>query len=175
MKYFSYLMIMVMLVGVGSLFILKKPDGTPWLSFDAVTKQVKQKTNTLLDDAKRNLDTVTEHTTPHTTPHTTGSSQSGAIYKWQDANGNWVYSDKPNTQGKSQTHTLDPSRVTIMAAEDTSILNELAAKKAQIDNQLKNPSALNPNDVKKLMQDAKNIQKLMDERTKRLDKAIEGN
>ncbi|NOU52893.1 DUF4124 domain-containing protein [Pseudoalteromonas sp. JBTF-M23] len=171
MKYFSYLMIMVLLVGVGSLFILKKPDGTPWLSFGAVTEQVKQKTNTLLNDAKRNLETVTEHTTSHAT----STSQSGAIYKWQDANGNWVYSDKPNAQGKSQTHTLDPSRVTVMAAEDTSILNELAAKKAQIDSKLKNPSALNPTDVKQLMLDAKNIQKLMDERTKRLDQAIEGN
>ncbi|BBN80123.1 hypothetical protein PA25_01080 [Pseudoalteromonas sp. A25] len=172
MKYFSYLMIMVMLVGVGSLFILKKPDGTPWLSFGDVTWQAQQKASTLLNEAKSNFNQVVNESNVDSS---NSSSNSGAIYKWQDANGNWVYSDTPNTQGNSQTHTLDASRITVMAAEDTSILKELAAQKAQIDTQLSNPSALNPNDVKKLMQDAKNIQKLMDERTQRLDQAIEGN
>ncbi|CAH9064606.1 hypothetical protein PSECIP111854_03493 [Pseudoalteromonas sp. CIP111854] len=171
MKYFSYLLVMIMLVGLGSLFILKKPDGTPWLSFGNVAQQAQQKANTLFNEAKRNLDSAVQQTS--TAADT--SSDSDAIYKWQDANGNWVYSDKPNLQRNSQAHKLDPSKITIMAAEDTSILNELVAKKAHIDSQLKNPSALNPTDVKQLMMDAKNIQQLMDERTKRLDQAIGGN
>jgi hypothetical protein len=167
-------MIMAMLVGLASLTVLKRPDGKPWLDIGDVGEQVQRKATEQYLDAKQALNNTLEQATT-SEAFSNASSTSGTIYKWQDKNGNWVYSDKPNSQGASQTHTLDPSRITVMAAEDTSILKELAARKAQIDSQLKNTSSLSPTDVKQLMMDAKNIQKLMDERTQKIDQAIAGN
>ncbi|WP_105169377.1 DUF4124 domain-containing protein [Pseudoalteromonas sp. T1lg23B] len=169
MKYFSYMLVMIMLIGLGSLFVLKRPDGKPWLSLSSITQKTKESTSNVFDDAKSTLNNSLKHIASSST-----KTPSGSIYKWQDANGNWVYSDQPNPNGHSQTHVLDTSKVTIMAAEDTAILKDLAAQKAQIEAKLKVPSALNPSDVKQLMLDAQNIQKLMDERTKKIDQAIEG-
>lgn len=168
-KYFSYILVMVMFIGVGSLFVLKRPDGKPWLSLQAIAEKAQGATDNVFKDAQSKLNKSVQNVTG-----SSADASGGTIYKWQDANGNWVYSDQPNTKGKSQTHTLDTSKVTIMAAEDTAILKELATQKAHIDTKLKTPSALSPSEIKQLMKDAKNIQKLMDERTKKIDKAIEG-
>ncbi|OHU94725.1 hypothetical protein BIW53_14270 [Pseudoalteromonas byunsanensis] len=160
---------MIMLIGLGSLFVLKRPDGKPWLSLGSIAQKTKESTSNAFDDAKSTFSNSLEHLAEPST-----DTPSGSIYKWQDANGNWVYSDQPNPKGKSQTHLLDISKINRMAAEDTAILKDLAAQKAQIEAKLKAPSALTPSDVKQLMQDAQNIQKLMDERTKKIDQAIEG-
>ena len=48
MGYKAYLMIMVMLIGVASLFVIKRPDGQPYLSIDAIFNKVENDTQSLL-------------------------------------------------------------------------------------------------------------------------------
>jgi len=168
--YKAYMMIMVMLIGVASLFVIKRPDGQPYLSIDAIFNKVENDTQSLLDESKRHLNKAVDYAKQATTDESQTTKQP-TIYKWQDENGNWIYSDQPNPKGNSQTHQLDPSKVTIMAAEDTSILYK--DKQAAESESLK-ANAMNPQDVKELMKNTKNIQKLMDDRQKQLDAVIEG-
>ncbi|MCF2859308.1 DUF4124 domain-containing protein [Pseudoalteromonas sp. SMS1] len=166
MKYSSYLMIMIMLIGLGSLFVIKRPDGKPWLSVDMIFGEAQQQASTLLDKSKRELGNVVDSAKKALNDEDATTSQT-TIYKWQDAKGNWHYSDRPNTRVSSQVHTLDPTKVTIMAAESTEILEKLRQEKGQADGKI-DVDNLNPTDVKKLMKDAQNVQKLMDERAKTL-------
>ncbi|KZN35352.1 DUF4124 domain-containing protein [Pseudoalteromonas luteoviolacea] len=167
MKYSSYLMIMIMLIGLGSLFVIKRPDGKPWLSVDMIFGEAQQQASTLLDKSKQELNNVVDSAKKVLNDEETATSQT-TIYKWQDAKGNWHYSDRPNTRVNSQVHTLDPTKITIMAAENTEILEKLGQEKGQADGKI-DVDNMKPTDVKKLVKDAQNLQKLMDERAKTLE------
>jgi len=160
-----------MLVSIASLFIIKRPDGQPYLSIEAILDKVEGDTHSLLNESKRQLDKAVNYA-EQAASNDSNAAKQPAIYKWQDENGNWIYSDKPNPRGDSQMHLLDPSKVNIMAAEDTSILYQ-SNQKAQSESLKVN--AMNPQDVKALIKDTKNIQKLMDDRQKQLDAVMESN
>ena len=172
MNYKSYMIIMVMLIAVASLFVLKRPDGQPWLSMDTVLNKVEGDTQSLLNESKRQLDKAVDYAKQATSGEDSKAPSQPTIYKWQDAQGNWIYSDKPNPKGNSRTHHLDPSKVTIMDAEDTSILYQ---KEQSAQQEALKANAMNPQDVKALIKDTKNIQKLMDDRQKQLDAVMESN
>ncbi|WP_249348306.1 DUF4124 domain-containing protein [Pseudoalteromonas aurantia] len=173
MKAATYMMIMIMLIGVGSLFVLKRPDGKTWLSVDNVINKIEAGTGDVLSQSKRTIEKSVAEARALVDEQGSVKAQP-VIYKWRDAQGNWIYSDKPNANGDSQQHTLDPSKVTMMAAEDTAILQTLATNKGVGESGQGIPSALNPSAVKKLMEDAKNVQKLMDDRAKTIDEAVGG-
>ena len=54
-------MIMVMLIGVASLFVIKRPDGQPYLSIDAIFNKVENDTQSLLDESKRHLNKAVDY------------------------------------------------------------------------------------------------------------------
>ncbi|ALU43366.1 DUF4124 domain-containing protein [Pseudoalteromonas rubra] len=167
MKYASYLLIMVMLVGVASLFVLKRPDGRTWLSLDDILGKAQTQAQHMLDESKQQLDKAVDMVS--SSDAQAAQKQPGKIYKWQDAQGNWHYSDRPNARGQSEEMTLDPSKITIMAAENTDILKQLKVQQdaGRIPKDL--PANMSPADIKKLVQDAQNIEKLMQERSKKLE------
>ena len=176
MKYVSYIMIMVMLICLGSLFILKRPDGKAWLDVSDVVQKLSGTAKEALGQSNQTLKDVVDYAkgvSDNNNEDAKALSQP-VIYKWQDAQGNWIYSDKPNPQGDSEKHTLDPRRITIMAAEDTSILEQIEEKKPSTQPSSGLPSALNPAAVEQLMKDAKHVQKLMDERNKALEEGTKG-
>ncbi|MBE0366544.1 MULTISPECIES: DUF4124 domain-containing protein [Pseudoalteromonas] len=176
MKSVSYMMIMVMLIGLGSLFVLKRPDGKPWINAEELVQKAQGSAQAVFQYSEHTLNKAVGKAKELADIDPEKEVRSDpVIYKWRDENGNWIYSDKPNPKGDSLHHTLDPSRVTIMAAEDTAILDKLASEKSANESQHGVPSALNPAAVNKLMKDAKNVQKLMDDRTKQLDDATGGN
>lgn len=77
-------LIMLGLVGVAAApFILKKEDGTPWLT---------------LSDVKKAAESSASKAIP---------SEPKQMYRWQDKAGNWHYSDKPSSQYQSQEVQLD--------------------------------------------------------------------
>ncbi|MCG7536977.1 DUF4124 domain-containing protein [Pseudoalteromonas sp. OOF1S-7] len=167
MKYVSYLLIMVMLIGVASLFVLKRPDGRTWLSLDDILGKAQTQAQQILDESKQQLDKAVDIVNSSDQP--TPQQKPSKIYKWQDTQGNWHYSDRPNARGQSEEMTLDPSKITIMAAENTDILRQLKEQQdaGRIPKDL--PANMSPTDIKKLVQDAQNIEKLMQERSKKLE------
>ncbi|KZN68135.1 DUF4124 domain-containing protein [Pseudoalteromonas luteoviolacea] len=168
MKYSSYLMIMIMLIGLGSLFIIKRPDGKPWLSVDMIFGNAQQQASALLDQSKRELGKAVDSAKKVLNDEEQTATSQTTIYKWQDAKGNWHYSDRPNNRVNSQVHTLDPTKVTIMAAENTEILEQLRQEKSPAEGKI-DVDNMKPTDVKKLVKDAQNVQKLMDQRAKTLE------
>ncbi|KKK73432.1 hypothetical protein LCGC14_2893900, partial [marine sediment metagenome] len=102
MKYFSYLAIMVLLISVAGLCYLQRPDGQAWLTSDEITRQSS-------DTLARAVKVISE-TSQKVVESMTADSSSEAIviYKWQDKQGQWHYSDRPNPDGKSQQMLLDP-------------------------------------------------------------------
>jgi hypothetical protein len=171
MKSASYFLIMIMLIAVGSLFVIKRPDGKPWLNGEAVVQTIEAK----IDSAKvEGQQFINSTTSAISSLGDSKPSEPTTIYKWQDEQGVWHYSDKPNAFGDSQMVELDPNKITVMAAEDTSILNNLNTKPK---NEPMNPAigltTIKPGEVKQLVEDAKNIQQLMDNRQKQLEEQID--
>jgi hypothetical protein len=95
-------------------------------------------------------------------------TSSSTIYKWQDETGQWHYSDSPNPHGKSIELTLNPEDITVIGAEDTSILN-LESSTSEMSANTQTPSILNPESIKKLFEDAENIEKKLEKRNKEIN------
>ncbi|WMN58430.1 DUF4124 domain-containing protein [Pseudoalteromonas xiamenensis] len=172
MKSASYFLIMILLIGLGSLFVLKRPDGKPWLSFEQIEETTSRKANAMSYEGKQLLQKAAQKVQ---SVADSLSDNSGKIYKWQDEQGVWHYSDRPNARGGSEEVILDPNKITVMSAEDTSVLGGLSTPKNE---PMKSPlglTTISPASVKQLVDDANNVQKLMDERQKKLDEALEKN
>ncbi|MBQ4800375.1 DUF4124 domain-containing protein [Pseudoalteromonas sp. MMG006] len=176
MKYFTYLAISVMVIAVISLFYLKKPDGQTWLSTSSISNkslQIKEKMVTLstdtLDQAVQGVkqagDKIASSISDEPIPSTTSRSK---IYKWQDESGQWHFSDTPNPDVTSIEVKLDPKDITVIAAEDTSILNA-TSNTNKMTATPETPSILNPNSVKKLFNDAENVKEKLEKRNKEIN------
>lgn len=175
MKYFTYLAISVMVIAVISLFYLKKPDGQTWLSGSTISKETQQikeqmvalSTNTL-NQAVKGINEAGDKVTSSISSDSSTITSSSTIYKWQDETGQWHYSDSPNPHGKSIELTLNPEDITVIGAEDTSILN-LESSTSEMSANTQTPSILNPESIKKLFEDAENIEKKLEKRNKEIN------
>ena len=177
MKYFTYLAISIMVIAVISLFYLKKPDGQTWLSASLISnesQQVKEKVISLssnaLDQAVQGVKQAGDQIANRISdePAAANATSNGKIFKWQDETGQWHFSDTPNPHAKSIEVTLDPKDVTIIAAEDTSILNRIP-KTLNTSSEQVIPSVFNPDSIKKLFQDTENVKQKLEKRNKEIN------
>lgn len=77
-------LLMLGLVGVAAApFILKKPNGTPWLTLEEVTSAAKKAADQAVPRPPKEM------------------------YRWQDSTGKWHYSDKPSEQFQSKQVQLN--------------------------------------------------------------------
>lgn len=171
MKYFAYLAIMVMLISVAGLFYLQRPDGQTWLTSDEITRQssvIKEQMIALSTDTLDRAVKVVESIAADS------SSEAVVIYKWQDGQGQWHYSDRPTPDGKSQQMILDPDDITVVAAEDTAILKG-SAKTDSVSSTAGLAGGYDPQVIKKLFADAEQVKSTLEQRTKALDDAAQEN
>ncbi len=173
MKYFAYLTVMILLFSVVALFYLKRPDGQTWLTTEQVTtksgalkEQVVALSNDALDQAVKLVTDTSSKVVAKVTSEPIASPTT--IYKWQDDSGQWHYSDKPNPNGESQQIILDPNDVTVVAAEDTSILKG-SAKSGGISLSPTTTSAYDPMVIKKLFDDAEQVKSQLEQRNTTLE------
>lgn len=98
------------------------------------------------------------------------------VYKWQDKNGEWHFSNHPPPEGTVGSITTYRSDINVVAppqAESPPTQESPAAKPADNPGI---PSLLpitDPDRVKKLINDAKNVQNLADDRQHQLDQTID--
>lgn len=177
MKYFTYLAISVMVIAVTSLFFLKKPDGQTWLSTTSVSTQtdsLKEKAVALssytfsqvIQNIKNVGNDVASRISDEVVP--VSSTSGGKIFKWQDDTGQWHFSDTPNLDAMSIEVTLDPKDITVIAAEDTSILNTAPAV-SKMSATPEGVSIFNPNSVKKLFKDTEDVKEKLEKRNKEIN------
>ena len=144
------MIVLVAMAFIGPMFI-KKPDGTPFIESP--------------------LDYFTSSSEDASSAPIGGSSMQ-SFYKWQDENGTWHYSDQPQAGQKIETVTVDTNVNLIQGLK-------IEKKKERIVSQAKIPSIPLPmtvplDKVTKMLDDANNIQQLMDARTDQIDQATRG-
>lgn len=165
MKYFTYLTISILTIAVVSLFYLKNPNGQPWLSKPLVSEKLNTAkhqlvafSNSVFDTVDGSIKKVAENMTPRS---------ENKIYKWQDEQGLWHFSDAPRNYGSSEEVKLNSKNITVIVAEDTSILNG-SAKSSRLDF----PSAAkqyDPEAIKKLFKDAEKAKQKLEQRSKEIE------
>ena len=101
-------------------------------------------------------------------------SNNQSFYKWTDAEGNVHYSDKPpQQQVKSETVTVNPDTNVLAPVEvpKPQPKPSVPAQSAKDSEHLKNgmPNPYSPTEVKKLINDAKQLQQQAKERLKKME------
>lgn len=165
MKLFIKLAILVLILGIAGPFFLKGPDGKPYLDFREFVPNlsgIKRTAQNVVGD----LQDVANDVSGSDSPNTFGKTK---VYKWQDEQGNWQYSDRPPTNGaESETLLINPNVNLTEGTPIPEVIEEEPAEQApQIDVPL--PLTISPDKVDKLKQDAQKVQDLMNERSKTLE------
>jgi len=161
MKTFIYLLSCVLFICLGSLFFLKQPDGTAWLKVSDFDKS--SSILSTVDDIKSTIVIKSKSLLESATPQE-------PIYKWQDEQGVWHYSD---TQQSGAEIYKTPDNLTVIPAEKTvpvSVKNNKAMEAKKNGNEQSKSEKSNKVDT--LIKDAKGIQQLMDDRTKKIDENL---
>jgi hypothetical protein len=94
------------------------------------------------------------------------------VYKWQDENGEWHFSNQPPPEGvarkvityRSDANVIQPPKASPKPAQPSGEPETSASPLLPI---------TNPGKVKKLMDDAKNIENLLQDRQEQMDKRME--
>ena len=170
MMRFVYFLICISLIATGALFVLKRPDGQPWLSLskpdmpnltqtlDHHAQQLSQQAKSLAAMANQVISSTAEEETQ--------------VFRWQDVNGQWHYSDTPNPDGQSEAMILKASDVTVLAPEPLS----LQSVNNKVSDPHSQPSLSLPferlSQAQQTLSEAKNIQQLVDTRKEQLDQQI---
>lgn len=165
MKYFTYLAMSVMIFAVALLFFIKKPNGQPWLSISIIHSESAEIKNEMVALSSGALDRITSAIT---TAANFESETPEPIYKWQDEQGHWHFSDVPNKNGKSEVVKLNPADINVVVAEDTAILSG-SAKSAVKPFPQRAPEIYNSESINKLFEDAEKAKKRIEQRSKEVE------
>jgi len=168
MKYFTYLAMSVMIIAVTLLFFIKKPNGQPWLSTSVIYSESIEIKDEMVALSSGALDSITLAITTASekiTGATFELENPKPIYKWQDGQGQWHFSDVPNKNGKSEVVKLNPADINVVVAEDTAILSGSAKSAAQPFPQ-RAPEIYNSESINKLFEDAEKAKKRIEQRSK---------
>ena len=167
LKFFCLLMVL----GFAGLFVVKKPDGRPWSSpadFIPDSGTIAE----LIPDLDFKGVAVNS------------SADSVAVYRWQDSEGNWQYADSPPADTEAEqvwvnTHLnrdLAPEKVKVPTAQSSAQSKVHMIKDSNKTPSLlpstPSPTTLSPDNIAKLVEDAKDIQNLVDQRKRLQDKTL---
>ncbi|MGS2718194.1 DUF4124 domain-containing protein [Eionea flava] len=167
----------LLILGCAGLFILKKPDGRPVLSIDEFlpdTSEISTLAQTLLDEFDNiynEASTILAETENSDIQQSVEPANDSKIYRWKDNNGNWQFSDTPPSNQTAEAIQVSGDlnkdlSVTYTAPEKEIVSDDIPAS-AQPSSVL--PMTVSPDKVSKLIEDANNIQKLMDDRADTLN------
>ena len=166
MKFFIYLITIIVIIALAGLFVFKQPNGQAWLSIEdfllntqAINEKVNLVTNQLHEVFKSNI--PEKNTTVK-------------VYRWKDSNGNWSYSDKSKAPNESTELLFDQNNIVVLPAFDTTTTNSSNPIKNH-GNTASKDLITKPNKVVELYKDVNNVQGLMDTRQDTIAEAIKKN
>ncbi|MCG7532336.1 polymorphic toxin type 28 domain-containing protein [Psychrobium sp. MM17-31] len=173
MKLFIKLMLALVIIAVGGLFILKKPDGTPWLNINDFTpstsplENITKQFESSLNDAQQSAAELIGDKSVENKP---------VIYRWKNQDGNWQMSDLPPTDGTpfETVHVEQSGNIIDLSAGSSQVVEN--NKPSVITNyslMIPTPTTTSSQQTKKLIEDAKNIQSLLDKRAEKIKAATE--
>lgn len=172
MKIFVRFMIFILVLGLAGPFFLKRPDGRTWMQMPDVAltasqagKKLKNWWVGLSRDAESFVkgpsgDGAVEHSS-------IGESEA---YRWRDEYGNLVYSDEPRANGNHEIVVIGQNQTVVPATKprqsDQSTVNDSPQDQGFT---VPLPMTVSPSEASKLMEDAKQVSELMENREKILD------
>lgn len=168
MKVFVYLISIIAIIALAGLFVFKQPNGQAWLSLDGFlpdTQVINEKINLVTKKVHKIFDN-----------NKAEINNKVKVYRWKDSNGNWSYSDNPDASMENEEMLFDPKNIVVLPAFDVPTVNSSDTNsKEKHDNVSPNTLMTSPRKVLELYKDANNVQQLMDDRQKKVSKAIKDN
>jgi hypothetical protein len=102
------------------------------------------------------------------------SSESGKLFKWKDQQGQWHFTDTPGVDAVSQFEIDLPEVANVV--EPPPQMPERKSNSANAPSMpggIPLPTTVSPADIPKLIENAKNVQGLMDQRSEQLKKMLD--
>lgn len=157
MKRPIFIMCVLVVIAFAGPVLMKKPDGTPFMESP--------------------LDLFsTSSTGSQNNESSINTTQS--FYKWQDDEGTWHYSDQPQAGKNIETVTVNTNAnliqgLRIEKKKEQVIVEKKAEVKAE-SSAIGLPMTVPLEKVSKMLEDANNMQQLMDNRNKQIEQATRG-
>ena len=158
MKLFIKIMLLLVVVAVAGPFFIKGHNGKPLMSVDDlhVPKTHFSDVGAAVDEAKESLATKDKHAGPI------------EVFRWQDANGVWHYSDSNQSGGTAQRMTVNPdaSVVHLESVRHENPETPAVGKEARNSDSPSIPllTSIPADKIPGLVEDAKRVKKLQQER-----------
>ncbi len=171
MKLFTKLLILIVILGLAGPFVLKGPDGNPIMSADklmpdlsGLQRQAKDWWFELVRQSENAMSTGEQGE-----GSTVGKTQ---VYQWRAADGSIQFSDTPPANQQAKELWIDPNANLVQGLPDKpepTASAEVEQSQAPQPSAGLSPMTISPSQAKQLMKDAKNIQNLVDQRSKDLE------
>jgi len=157
MKRPIFIMCVLVAIAFAGPMLMKKSDGTPFMESP--------------------LDLFSTSSTS-SQKNESSSITTQSFYKWQDEDGSWHYSDQPQEGQKVETVTVNTNTNLIQGLRIEKKKEQIAEEKKAATN-VESPAVSLPmtvpmEKVSKMLDDAANIQQVMDNRAKKIEQATHG-
>lgn len=152
MSMFYKLIILGLILALAAPFIMKKPDGTPFMTWEQFMPGSKD----VLNKIKSSTQSDTQ------------------LYRWKDAKGHWQYTDTPPENGQGEKIAV---KTTINSMKTIELPEGYQPKKAEPENQAAQSSGLSLpttaplTEVPNMLENIEGIQKKFDARQGEIDAA----
>ncbi|NQZ94033.1 MAG: hypothetical protein HRT97_17040 [Moritella sp.] len=166
---FYKFLISLMLCAVISLFFISKPDGQKILTPAVIQQDISH--------AFTQVTTSLSNTQREIFADSNDSPKSVTLYRWQDDQGQWHFTDnennQPNRNQNPQTNAITITANSPLSVPKKSHITAVTGENEQAQTSAKTSlSALPLTNAFDTLKDAKNIQTLVDNHGKQLDNAI---
>lgn len=94
-------MLVILIVGICGLFVLRDPEGDPWLKVSDFMPDVSAIEFQWLQFVRKVF------------PKQETTAQTTKVYSWRDSSGTWQLSDSPPEDQQAEMFYIDPNRNTI--------------------------------------------------------------
>lgn len=161
-------MLLILILAMAGPFILKGPDGHPLMNVKDLSAQMA-----VVRNGARQYWEWFRGKAGQTIQRGKPAGAQQRIYKWKDAGGEWHYSDKINPEGSSQEIHINPD-VNVLAPvpirSDEHVNQPAQVSRPAHENRSYPgfPLSVSPGEAARLINDAKGIQGMMDERSKQI-------
>jgi hypothetical protein len=157
MKRPIFIMCVLVAIAFAGPILLKKPDGSAFI-------------DSPMDFLSTNS-TGSKNNEPSNITHQ-------SFYKWQDDDGTWHYSDQPQAGKNIETVTVNTNTNLIQGLRREKS-KELAVIEKKSESKIESlamplPMTVPIEKISKMLQNANNIQQLMDDRNQQIEQAIQG-
>lgn len=157
MKRPIFIMLVLLAIAFTGPMLMKKPDGTPFMESP--------------------LDLFSSDSAS-TSGGQSSINSSQSFYKWQAEDGTWHYSDQPQAGQNIETVTVNTNTNLIqglrMEKEEEKESEEVKAEPKEETSSIPLPMTVPFEKVSQMLDDANNLQQVMDDRNKKVEKAVYG-